>query len=76
MQDILFQIWQIKPHTANKLSTYLKQIIDWDIAMQLIDVRENPTCLDGPLGVLMQAYKNNRKEPENFAAPDFKEVYF
>ena len=74
VKDILCQIWQNKPHTATKLRTYMKQMIDWGIATKQIDVRENPARLDGPLGVLMQIYKNNRKEPENFSAADFNEI--
>lgn len=74
VKNILSKIWQSKPHTANKLRTYLKQMIDWAMAMKLVQIKENPARLDGPLGVLMQVYKNDRKEKENFSAADFNEI--
>ena len=74
VKDILRPIWQEKPATANKLRSYLKQMIDWAMATKLITIRENPARLDGPLGILLQAYKNNRKESDNFSAADFKEI--
>lgn len=74
VKNILSKIWQSKPHTADKLRTYLKQMIDWGMAMKLVQVKENPARLDGPLGVLMQVYKNDRKEKENFSTADFNEI--
>lgn len=74
VKDILRPIWQDKPTTATKLRTFLKQMIDWGMATKLVEFRENPARLDGPLGVLLQVYKNNRKESDNFSAADFKDI--
>ena len=74
IRDILAKVWD-KTSLPKKLTGLLKQIFDWAKAMKYIPANQpNPADMDGPLKVLMEPYRRNRKEEEHLPALDYKEI--
>ena len=74
IRDILAKVWD-KTSLPKKLTGLLKQIFDWAKAMKYIPANQpNPADMDGPLKVLMEPFRRNRKEEEHLPALDYKEI--
>lgn len=71
--EMLKPIYQTKPNTSEKCLTIVSAVWKWARARGLCD-GENPADRKGTLGVLLEPYKNNRKEKINYPALDFKDI--
>lgn len=74
IRDMILPIWNRSPSTSSKVLADTKAVFRWAIAMRLRANRENPASYQDALGVLLEPYQKTRKEEENFAGLDFREI--
>ncbi len=67
-------IWQDHPSVADKVKTYVKQIMQWAIAKEKRKNPINPAAKDGSLPVLLESLKHNRQEEKNLAACPYEDI--
>lgn len=66
--ECLAPIWQPHPSVADKARTIIKKVLDWAVANEKRPSIDNPALLSGPLGVLLEDYKNGRIAEKHYAS--------
>lgn len=65
---VLGPLWIRQTSTARKLICWMRKVFQWALAAEILTRSVNPMSADGPFGILMEPYKKNQKEKDNFSA--------